>query len=147
MADYSNGKIYKICSLLTDKIYIGSTIHTLNHRFKEHKSDYKLYSEGNCRKPSYSFKMLKYGDCFIELLEDYPCQSQTELVIREGELQLQFIDVIVNKYIAGRTKKEHYKANREYILKQKKVYRESNKDEIAKRRKLKREADKLNKQM
>ena len=124
MADYSNGKIYQICSLLTDKIYIGSTIRTLNNRFNEHKSDYKLYSEGNFIKQSSSFKMLKYGDCFIELVEDYPCQSRTELELREGELQLQFIDIIVNKRIAGQTKKEYYKANRDNIIKKKKEYYE-----------------------
>ena len=141
MADYSNGKIYQICSLLTNKIYIGSTIRTLDNRFYSHKSDYKLYSEGNFIKQPSSFKMLKYCDCFIELVEDYPCQSRTELEIREGELQLQFIDVIVNKQIAGRTKKAYYEANKDELIKKNKAYYEANKDDILKHKKAYREAN------
>ena len=124
--DYSNGKIYQLCSLLTNKIYIGSTIQSLNERLQEHKKGYKYFLEGNGRKV-YSFKMLKYSDCFIELIEDYPCNSRKELERREGELQLQFINVIVNKNIAGRTKQEYCDAHKLQKIEYDKEYREVNK--------------------
>ena len=120
MLDYSDGKIYQICSLLTNKIYIGSTTLTLNERFRNHKDTYDYYIEGNNIRSS--FEMLEYGDCFIELIEDCPCNSKKELERREGELQLQFIDVIVNKVIAGRTQKQYREANKDEISKQRKAY-------------------------
>ena len=41
--DYKNGKIYKIVSDLTDKIYIGSTTQPLYKRHSKHKGNYKQY--------------------------------------------------------------------------------------------------------
>jgi len=35
-----SGKIYKIISDSTDKIYIGSTVKTLDERLKEHEKDF-----------------------------------------------------------------------------------------------------------
>lgn len=74
---YDNGKIYKINSKHSDKVYIGSTYHKLNWRFSVHKSNHKKY---NC---SVS-ELFKLGDCKIELIENYPCKNRKELEIREG---------------------------------------------------------------
>ena len=38
MVDYSNGKIYKIWSVLGDDIYIGSTTEALSRRMAFHRS-------------------------------------------------------------------------------------------------------------
>lgn len=40
---YQNGKIYKIVSVSTSDVYIGSTTKDLKKRLSEHKSHYKLY--------------------------------------------------------------------------------------------------------
>ena len=97
-----NGKIYAIKSNQTDKVYIGSTIRPLNRRLDGHKSDYKSYLND---KFSYvtSFEIVKFEDCFIELLEEVMCQDKIELHKIEG----QYIKEMkcVNKNIPGRTQK------------------------------------------
>ena len=45
--NYSNGKIYKITSNQTDKIYIGSTILSLEKRLVGHKTECKSYFLNN----------------------------------------------------------------------------------------------------
>jgi len=73
---YSYGKIYKIISPHTDKIYIGSTIRDLDLRFNEHIKDCKI-------KNLTSSQIFKHGDCEIELIEEYPCDNKKELDTRE----------------------------------------------------------------
>jgi len=51
--------------------------------------------------------MVQYDDCYIELLELFPCNSKMELEKREGELMRLHLSKIVNKHIEGRTKAEH----------------------------------------
>ncbi len=92
---YQNGKIYKITSPHTDKIYIGSTIQSLHDRFASHKSVFK-------HKKNYtsSFDILQYGDAIIELIEEYPTTCRELLESREGEL-ITSNNNCVNKYIPG----------------------------------------------
>lgn len=119
---YTNGKIYKISSLNTDKIYIGSTIMELNKRMSKHKSDYK-------NKTSHSSKeILLYENCIIELIEEFSCNSKKELEKREGDIILNYGELCVNKRIAGRTQKEYVNNNKEKINKYQKEYREMNKE-------------------
>lgn len=83
-SDYSNGKIYKIVSKYTEKIYIGSTIQPLKYRLTSHKSAYKHYKKtGDTTRYCHSFKILCYDYLEIKLLEEYPCDSKEELVERE----------------------------------------------------------------
>ena len=102
---YSTGKIYKIVSKLTDKIYIGSTRQTLEDRFRRHKCEYTAYLKSNIGSTT-SIELLKYEDCEIVLIELFTCESKTELKRREGEIQLANIGIIVNQRIAGRTVEE-----------------------------------------
>jgi len=118
---YNEGKIYKIVSKQTNMIYIGSTIQTLEDRFSVHKCKYADYLKSN-NADSTSVKMLKYEDCEIELIELYPCESKTELERREGLIQLDNRSVIVNRYIAGRTRAEYYIENKENSNKRKAQY-------------------------
>ena len=116
--DYANGKIYTIRSFQTDKYYIGSTTQTLTKRLSCHKSHYKkgvFYT---------SSEIIQYGDCYIELLEDFPCFKKDQLCKREGQLIREHKDNCVNKAIAGRTRKEYLVDNKE----QRKQYREQNKE-------------------
>ena len=93
MPDYSQAKIYKIYSNHTNKIYIGSTtLKYLSTRLAIHKQDMKR--EGySCS----SFKILKYSDAKIILLETYPCNSKDKLNAKEQEWVDENKDICVNK--------------------------------------------------
>ena len=92
MPNYELGKIYKITSPHTDKIYIGSTCEKhLSNRLAGHKSDYKrmlkLKEEGFNTYPKItSCELIKLGDVEIVLIENYPCNDRYELLRREREL-------------------------------------------------------------
>jgi hypothetical protein len=97
------GNIYKIVSDSTDKIYIGSTVKSLEERLEEHENDYELWFNKEF-KSGYisSFEILKYGDYKIILIEEYPCSSYKELLKREGYYQLSSYSLCVNILIAGK---------------------------------------------
>lgn len=86
---YQRAKIYKIYSLLGDKIYIGSTCKkTLNERFSKHKSNYKCYLKNKIKTYTTSYELFDlYGiaNCNIMLLEAKPCISKLECHSIEGE--------------------------------------------------------------
>lgn len=144
--DYKNGKIYTIRSHQTDKIYIGSTTQPLSKRLSCHKANYKNYLDG---KKNYitSYDIIQYGDAFIELLEECPCETKDQLHKREGEC-IRKEPNCVNKYVAGRTQKEYreehkdfyntynhsyYKDNRDKIKEQNKQYYKDNSEYVIKR--------------
>jgi hypothetical protein len=121
---YANGKIYKLVSNLTDKVYIGSTCSPLCKRHKEHKGHYKRYLKGKGNKVT-SFDIIKHGDSDIVLLEEFPCDNIYQLHDRE-RYYVETIDC-VNKCIPNRTKKEYYENNKDEIIKQRKEHYENNK--------------------
>lgn len=126
--DYSNGKIYKIASKNTNKIYIGSTTASLNSRMYRHRQDYCLYNNSLGAK-IYSFDLFDevgIDKCYIELICNYPCDNSHELALEEGKHQLLNLYDIVNKNIAGRTGKQYYQDKRESILEHKKKYYRNN---------------------
>ena len=125
--DYQNGKIYTIRSHLTDEIYIGSTTQPLTKRLSTHKAKYKQWKKGEQHYTT-SFKIIDFGDAYIELLEECPCNSKMILEKREGEL-IRSTDC-VNRCIPGRTKKEYYEDKKDKILEQRKEYRKNNNDKI-----------------
>ena len=135
MPNYQNGKVYAIRSHQTDKIYIGSTIRSLAKRFYDHKASNKTHKK-KCK----SSEILQYEDAYIELLENYPCNSKEELLKKEGEL-IRSTDC-VNRCIAGRTKREYYVDNKEEILKQAKEYHKVNRKVILQKMKEKYEKNK-----
>jgi hypothetical protein len=124
MPDYSKGKIYCIKSSQTEEVYYGSTCQELNDRFYGHKSDFK---DNVCITSSH---ILQYEDAYIELIEEFPCNTRAELSIRER----YYIEnnLCVNKCIPGRTKKDsnkaYYEVNREKIIESSKAYYQANKD-------------------
>ena len=148
MNRYNNGKIYSIRSHQTDDVYIGSTCMPLSKRLYGHKDYYKSWLAGKQPYEYSAFKVIKYDDCYIELIEDYPCENKQQLHRREGELIRSM--PCVNKMIPGRTRKEwigenkehikhvahqKYKKNREHILLQGKAYVEQNKEQVQQRQK------------
>lgn len=96
--NYINGKIYKITSKQTDKIYIGSTAqYDIENRFACHKSMFKKWSNTiGCPYVS-SFEILKYGDAKITIIENYPCSTRQQLRAREDYHISNSTEPYVNK--------------------------------------------------
>jgi len=122
------GKIYKIASKNTNKIYIGSTTGSLDYRMYRHQQAYCLYNNSLGSK-IYSFDLFDefgFQNCNIELICNYPCDNAHELAAEEGKHQLLNLYNIVNKNIAGRTGKQYYLDKRKSILESKKEYYKNN---------------------
>jgi len=115
--DYSKGKVYKIISDCSDKIYIGSTAqHYLCDRLSNHKSEYNRWiktEKGYCS----SFELLKLNNCKIILLCNYPCNSKAELQMKEQECMDEYKNknpnLLLNLFRSHNTKeyKKQYKKN------------------------------------
>jgi len=137
MPDYQKGKIYKIVSPHTDKIYIGSTTKQyLSQRLALHKGEFKNWQLGKATKVM-SFDLIQLGDVEIILLETYPCNSKDELTSRERHWYDLNKELAVNKNRPSFTleekkkeQKEYYQNNYEYIQEKNKKYREKNKETI-----------------
>ena len=121
--NYSNGKIYVIkFNDNNNLIYIRSYIQSLNKRFRQHIKDYSTQrtSLHKLIKEKYDGN---FDKCYIELFENYPCQSKKELETREGKIILEMKQtdkIIINKNIAGRPKAERLIADREKYQKDEK---------------------------
>lgn len=147
--DYSQGKIYLIhLPGLEEYGYVGSTIQTLQDRFKKHKETAKnqrqyqfascvLFGEGN--------------EVCIKLLEAWPCETKQELLEREKYWLSQYPEavnknppILTEEERKIRHKEQHLKAynkNKEHNLAKHKEWIEAHKDQQAEYKKAKREAD------
>ena len=119
------GKIYKIISINTDKIYIGSTTKSLTERLQGHEYNYKQFQNG---KHNYvgSYAIILEGNCEIQLLEEIEYKTKKELLEREGYYIQKYKDICVNKNIAGRTYQQYCKDNAEKFREVVKQYRKDN---------------------
>jgi len=92
MVNYELGKIYTIRSSETVGVYVGSTCDNLAKRFGGHKASYKLNQNVSSK------HIFDYGieNSYIELLENYSCNSREELNKREGE-HMRLMENCVNK--------------------------------------------------
>ena len=94
---YTRGKIYKIVSDKSDKIYIGSTIEpTLARRMALHKGNWNAWKNGKGTYTS-SYELLELEDAQIILIELYPCKSRDELLSRERYYTDLYKNTTVNK--------------------------------------------------
>lgn len=134
MPDYQKGQIYSIRSYQTDDIYIGSTCDNLRKRFSSHKSQYKANLKDKNNNIS-CFKILKYDDAYIELIEDYPCDNKQQLLKQEG-VCIRATENCINRCVAGRTPKQYKEDNKEILKEKRKKYREDNADKIKEQRKV-----------
>jgi hypothetical protein len=96
------------------------------------------------RKPSHfprccSCILIKAGDAYIELIEDYPCDNKEQLNRREGQIIRE--RECVNDRIAGRTSGEYAKDNPESVKKYKQKYREANREALRAKNKTYRKAN------
>ena len=116
MNKYEKGKIYKIVNDdIPDKVYYGSTIGKLNIRFSNHNNSYNTCS---------SKILFEKGQPRIELVEEYPCSSKRELLVRE-RFYIENNEC-VNIKIPSRTHGEYhriwYTENKEKVLNRVKEY-------------------------
>jgi len=148
MVNYQNGKIYTLKSPNCEKYYIGSTTQLLCRRKQKHISEAKINNKDTV---TTSKIIVEAGDCYIQLLESFPCNTKEELLKREGELIRQYKNELVNKTVNGRTKKEYYEetkndrkeyvkkyqeTNKDIIREKHKIYRDNNKDKIKEKHKI-----------
>lgn len=107
MPNYSNGKIYTIRYRNdTSLIYVGSTCQELYKRWGKHKEQI-IYNNKRKSQTIFYEKIRETNDIenwYIELYENYPCNSKQELNKREGQVQREI--ATLNMAIAGRTNKE-----------------------------------------
>ena len=112
--NYQNTKIYKIESHQGNKIYIGSTTKKyLSQRMDKHRYEYKEWKKNGHNKVTSYILFEDYGveNCFITLLESFPCNSKDEAHAREAHY-IRSLDC-VNKCIPTRTGKEYKDDNKE----------------------------------
>lgn len=130
MVNYQKGKIYKITSDQTDRVYVGSTCDPLCKRIAKHRRFYKAYLAGTYNRRITSFDILQHGDAVIVLVEDRPCENKEQLFARE-RYHIENTPNCVNKVIPGRTQAEYNEDNKEALAEKRKVYRESHNEAIA----------------
>jgi len=132
MPAYKQGKVYMIWSPHTNKVYIGSTTQPLHKRFYDHC--HTLYRRTSAH------EVIDCGDARIELIEEYPCASKSELNRREGQIIRE--RACVNKVVAGRTNAEWRQEKKDALAAKAKVYRQEKKEQIAAQRKVYRQEKK-----
>ena len=121
MSKYNFGKIYKLISPNTNKIYIGSTCKKyLCQRMADHNSRFRKWDLNNNDEKYYSsFEIMKCGDVKIILLESVNCDSKDELLKKEREHIDKNKNDIINKNLPTRTRKQYYQDNIESIKEKK----------------------------
>ena len=85
MPDYQNGKIYTLrCYTDKELVYVGSTTKKLCDRKSNHK-----FNSIRCPE-NYFYKTVEnnggWDNWYIELVENFSCNSKSELEKREGEI-------------------------------------------------------------
>jgi hypothetical protein len=136
MADYSQGKVYRLyIDGFEDICYIGSTVQELNDRLIDHR-----YNAG---KETYQFASAVLfqdnNDVKIELLGSYNCTTKSELLIKEREWYNKFpnaININVPVCLSPEERRERQNAcqlqcyynNREHRLKTAQAWKEDNKE-------------------
>ena len=138
--NYQEGKIYKIYNTINDDIYVGSTTLKLCERMRDQrncvnnkiKKDRLLYK---------AFREHGVDNFHIELIEKCPCNDRDELRRTEGVF-IRSLKPSLNCVVAGRTDKEYYNDNKEWILRKRQEFYNNNKDTFSQRHKEYREQHK-----
>ena len=115
MVNYQESKIYKIVCNTTGLVYYGSTTRDLRIRLWGHIGTTKKTKEIGKMLCS-SCKVIENDNYEIFLVENYPCNNQEELRIRENFYIVN--NECVNKYIPTRTCNDYYRDKKEQICNQ-----------------------------
>jgi len=138
MANYNNGKIYRIVCNKTGLCYVGSTTYdTLAQRLCAHKSAYKKWLTDTTKKKCSSVLVLENGDYDIVLIENINCESKDKLHQRE-RYWIENMEC-VNKVVPTRTHAEYREVHKEQINEFNHKYYEENKEKEIERAKAYRE--------
>ena len=126
------GRIYKITSPNTDKVYVGSTTGTIEKRLREHMKDYKMFLKGiDGVHHIISYDVIEHGDPEIHLIYEGLFDSNSDLFRLEGET-MQSIANCCNTMIMGRTRREYRDEydvkNRDFIKERKHVSYENHRE-------------------
>jgi hypothetical protein len=158
--DYSKGKIYKIMVSTEEEYlpYVGSTTKQyLSQRMEKHRSSYKRWKK-NEKSFTSSFTLFdRFGveNCYIELIELFPCSCSDELLKKEREWfdkleccnqKKPYVSNEENKKYfqeynddnrehRSEVKKKYYEQNKQQISEKVKEYREKNREQISERKK------------
>jgi hypothetical protein len=127
--------VYKITSPNTDKVYIGSTVRTINRRYGQHMTRYRAFMKGNTKYCT-SIEVIKFGNSKIELLEVVEGTKQEILIRERYHIELNK-GKCVNQLIPTRTpteireqKKKYYEEHKAKMCEQSKNNYKNNKDKI-----------------
>ena len=135
MDEIKRGFIYALKSNSIDVIYIGSTIQTIKERFRLHKKEYKNH-QNNIGNYVSSYEVVKYDDCYVELIKEVVC-NKNQLRTIESEEILKHSNCVNIYNPKPRTDEEvkmydkiYYEKNKEYFKEYFKEYYEKNKQHI-----------------
>lgn len=126
--DYGNGKIYELYDMATNEmLYVGSTVQALLSRLRQHKRNVAQYTTRKI------YKHIKDNniEIGIRLIEEYPCENKQQLHRREGEIQRDHKDKVLNMVVAGRNSKEWKEQNKGKVAQYRKEYEVTNKEVLA----------------
>ena len=130
MCSYTDAKIYKITNSIDDEVYVGSTTQDLNKRLAKHCSNLRHQKTGKI----YDHMRTHGVDAFkIELIENFACNDQKELRLKEGEWIRKL--GTLNLKMAGRTPKQYRIEHAEFCKSWNKLWRMENKEYDAMRKK------------
>ena len=83
MPDYQTGQIYKILVHIDDDMFVGSACEALSQIITRHRS---LSNRNNESLIYRHLNKLGIEQFYIEVIEDYPCEKNEQLVKRESEI-------------------------------------------------------------
>ena len=154
---YPNAIIYRIVCNETGEVYIGSTVGTLARRMTVHRHAATQYNKWGAngsvgKRPDgcrcCSIQILNRNTYTVFQIEPYPCNTLSELCLREGGIQIQYKKDIgtlcINRCIAGaltraggkvKYQKQRYTDNVETIREQHKQYYTDNAETICEQQK------------
>ncbi len=128
MPDYQKGKIYRMVNDELGLTYYGSTTQKLTARKASHKMQ---------RCQATSNQLFQKGNVEIILVENFPCNTKEELLMRE-RYYIENNDCvnkqrpIITVEEKNEYSKEYYQQNKEIELNKKAKYRDENKEKIKK---------------
>jgi hypothetical protein len=151
---YENAKIYKITSIHSDLVYIGSTIQKLSSRKSGHMVSYKRWLNNGINYTS-SYELIKLGDIDICLIEEFPCENKEQLHKRERyyientnkciNIKNPYFNIkeyrekhkekakeyMKDYYLNNKDKRQEYlNKKKDVLFENRKKYKEDNKDKI-----------------
>lgn len=129
--DFVEGKIYRLS--VGDSYYYGSTVTSLDRRLYNHK---KMMERRPNLKLYVKVQEVGWDGVTIELVENYPCESYTELIQRETtyinledplclNMRLAYCSVEESKKRDGKSAKRWRENNKEYLAGKGKEYKAS----------------------